>query len=74
MSSITRWAWAGASGSEAGTLTMWPNTDDELELPMPTFAAAHALAGHLQAVVDRAEQRGHSRALDAMAALIEGER
>ena len=74
MSSITQWAWAGASGSEAGTLTMWPDTADELALPMPTFAAAHALAERLQAAIVRAERRGRAQALDEMARAIEATR
>lgn len=74
MSSITQWAWVGASGSEAGTLTMWPGAADELALPMQSFAAAHALAEHLQAVIDRAAQRGRAQALDEMARAIEAAR
>ena len=69
MSSITQWTWSGT-----GILTMWPDTADELDLPMQSFAAAHALAEHLQAVVDRAERRGCAQALDEMARAIEAAR
>ena len=74
MSSIAQWAWAGSPDAEAGTLTMWPGTADELALPMPTFAQAHALAEHLQAVIVRAAQRGRAQALDEMARAIEAAR
>lgn len=74
MSGITQWAWAGSPDAEAGTLTMWPGAADELALPMQSFAAAHALAEHLQAAVDRAERRGRARVLDEMARAIEAAR
>ena len=74
MSGITQWTWSGVPDAEAGTLTMWPGAADELALPMPTFAAAHALAEHLQAVVGRAERRGRAQALDEMARAIEAAR
>ncbi len=74
MSSITQWAWISAIGADAGTLTMWPGTADELALPMPTFALAHAIVEHLQAVIDRAERRGRAQALDEMARAIEAAR
>lgn len=53
---------------------MWPGTADELALPMQSFAAAHALAEHLQAVIVRAAQRGRAQALDEMARAIEAAR
>lgn len=74
MSSITQWAWAGSPDAEAGALTMWPGTADELALPMSSFAAAHAIAEHLRAVIDRAERRGRAQALDEMARAIEAAR
>ena len=72
--SSTQWAWAGSTDTEAGTLTMWPDTPDELTLPMRSFAAAHAAAGHLQCAIDRAEQRGRAQALDEMSRAIEAAR
>ena len=74
MSSITQWTWSGVPDAEAGTLTMWPGTADELALPMPTFAAAHALAERLQAAIVRAERRGRAQVLDEMARAIEAAR
>ena len=75
MSGITQWTWSGVPDAEAGTLTMWPGTADELALPMlQSFAAAHALAEHLQAAIDRAAQRGRTQALDEMARAIEAAR
>lgn len=74
MTSITQWAWAGSPDAEAGTLTMWPGTTDELAMPMQSFAAAYALAKHLQAIIVRAERRGRAQALDEMARAIEAAR
>lgn len=49
MSTRTRWEWQGSVGHEHGRATYFVGTANEVEVSLPNFAQAHALANAIEA-------------------------
>ena len=60
--------WVSDAEGDGGTLTLWPDTDAELELTLGNFLSAHKLCN----AISHAEKAAFERGRDSLFRRIEG--
>jgi hypothetical protein len=63
------YSWRSTIDAESGVLTLWPGTDDELDVYMPNFKAAFELAEAVRKVTDEAHRSGRQKLKAEIAAI-----